>query len=262
MKLPQRSFGSTGMTVSVLGLGTVKFGRNTGVKYPSGDGFPLPSDAEIESLLDLALSEGITLIDTAPAYGLAEERLGEMLGSRREHFFIITKTGEEFKNHKSQYDFSAEHTRMSVERSLLRLKTSYLDCVLVHSSPSDYEVITTTPVLETLARLKEEGKIKSFGVSVYSVQGGKKAVDMSDAVMVALSPGNTDLAEVIEYARIQNKAVLIKKGLESGHLHAPNSFSENIHFILNTAGVTSMVFGSLTKTNIQANCAAAFGTNV
>ena len=57
--------------VSALGLGTVKFGRNRGVKYPSDDGFRLPSDREIETLLDTVLASGIDLLDTAPAYGSA-----------------------------------------------------------------------------------------------------------------------------------------------------------------------------------------------
>src|SRR6516225_4981960 len=120
--------------VSRLGLGTVKFGRNEKVNYPGGGGFALPSDAEIETLLELALECGINLIDTAPAYGTAEERLGKALRARRQAFFLVTKTGEEFSAGQSEYRFTAAHTRMSVERSLRRLDTDFLDCVLVHCS--------------------------------------------------------------------------------------------------------------------------------
>src|SRR4051812_1449779 len=95
--------------VSPLGLGTVKFGRNQGVKYPGGEGFSLPLDREIEEILDLALEGGINLIDTAPAYGVAEERLGKLMGARREKFFLTTKTGEEFDGQKSEYIFTAAH---------------------------------------------------------------------------------------------------------------------------------------------------------
>src|SRR5882672_8748483 len=83
-------------TSSVLGLGTVKFGRNRNVRYPGGDGFALPSDREIETLLDVAVECGINVLDTAPAYGASEERLGKLLGARRREFFLMTKTGEEF----------------------------------------------------------------------------------------------------------------------------------------------------------------------
>src|SRR4051812_36017964 len=113
---PLRAFGNTGFLVSPLSLGTVKFGRNEKIKYPS---FELPTDQQIETLLDLALELGINLLDTAPAYGNAEERLGKLLRNRP--FTVVTKTGEEFTNGISRYDFSAAHTRLSVEKSLRRL---------------------------------------------------------------------------------------------------------------------------------------------
>lgn len=242
--------------VSPLGLGTVKFGRNTGVKYPGGDGFVLPTDAEVEALLDLALGCGINLIDTAPAYGIAEERLGSLLGARREKFFLVTKTGEEFADGRSDYIFTAAHTRMSVERSLKRLKTDYINCVLVHSNRDDARVLTQTPVLETLARLKEEGKIASFGASTYTIEGGRAAVELSDAVMVAYNKGYTDERPVIDYAREKGRAVLVKKGLASGHLGGLGDPGENIRFVTGTPGVTCMVFGSLKSDNILANVRA------
>src|SRR6187551_1536728 len=101
--LPKRPLGSTGFQVSVLGLGTVKFGRNQKIKYPT---FELPTDRAICQLLDDAQRYGINLLDTAPAYGIAEERLGALLGTRHSEFIIITKCGEEFVNGQSNYDFS------------------------------------------------------------------------------------------------------------------------------------------------------------
>ncbi|MFW8341556.1 aldo/keto reductase, partial [Klebsiella pneumoniae] len=69
-----RPLGSTGLRVSPLGLGTVKLGRDQGVKYPNG--FRIPDDQQARELLYLARELGINLIDTAPAYGVSEERLG------------------------------------------------------------------------------------------------------------------------------------------------------------------------------------------
>jgi len=257
--LPQRPFGRSGKSVSVLGLGTVKFGRNTGVKYPGGDGFALPSDADISSLLDLSLDLGINLLDTAPAYGTAEERLGHAMGARRDKFFIVSKTGEEFdaETARSKYIFTAAHTRHSVERSLQRLKTDFIDCVLVHSSRDDVRVINDTPVLETLARLKDEGKIGLFGVSTYTVEGGTQAAELCDAVMVAHNRNYTAEAAVIAHAQAQGCAVLVKKGLASGHMAGGQALAENIGFVLQIAGVTSLVFGSLKPENIRANVRAA-----
>ena len=64
----------------MLGLGTVKFGRNQKIKYPT---FELPSDQAVCQLLDDAQNYGINLLDTAPAYGIAEERLGQLLGGHQ-----------------------------------------------------------------------------------------------------------------------------------------------------------------------------------
>ena len=255
--LPRRPFAATGKDVSVLGLGTVKFGRNQGVKYPGGDGFVLPTDGEISNLLDLCIEHGINLIDTAPAYGTSEVRLGKLMGPRRNNFFMVSKTGEEFADGKSEYVFTAAHTRMSVERSLRRLKTTYLDCVLVHANKNDMEAIENSGALETLVQLKAEGKILSIGVSVYSIAAGRRAVDLTDAVMVAYNQNYLAQKAVIDYAREHGKAVLIKKGLASGNIGSVGAIEENIRFILNTPGVTSLVFGSMTPANILTNLRAA-----
>lgn len=258
MTLEQRSFASTGRKTSLLGLGTVKFGRNLGVKYPGGDGFALPTDSEICSLLDLALENGITLLDTAPAYGTSEERLGRLLGARRDKFFLSTKTGEEFRDGKSEYIFTKEHTLTSVERSLKRLKTDRLDCVLVHCNRDDVRVLTQTPVLETLSRLKEEGKILSFGASTYTVEAGLYAAERADCVMVTHNMGYTDEKPVIDEALKRGKAILVKKGLASGHVDSLNTDPATaIKFVLDTPGVTSLVIGSITPKNILANIEAA-----
>lgn len=254
MSLPLRPFAATGKNVSVLGLGTVKFGRNKGVKYPGGDGFSLPADKEIENILDLCLEHGMNLIDTAPAYGTAEERLGKLMGARRDKFFLLTKTGEEFIDGASSYNFSEEHTRLSVEHSLKRLKTDYLDCVLLHSNKDDVSAIHDTPALSTLARMKEEGMIGSFGVSTYTVEGGKAAVDLCDAVMVAYNTQHLAECAVIDHAHKKGKAVLVKKGLASGHLGAAGGdMGDHIRFVVDTPGVTSMIFGSLNPQNILSN---------
>ena len=129
--LPKRPFGSTGIDVSILGLGTVKLGRDQSVKYP--EGFIIPDDREAANLIDLARSLGINLIDTAPSYGNSEERLGSLLTGQRDQWIICSKVGEEFEGGQSRFDFTPEHTRFSVERSLKRLRTDVVDIVLVHS---------------------------------------------------------------------------------------------------------------------------------
>ena len=89
-----RPLGSTGFDVSPLGLGTVKLGRDQGVKYPNG--FTIPDDAQALALLNQARDLGINLLDTAPAYGISEERLGHLLQGQRDEWVIVSKVGEEF----------------------------------------------------------------------------------------------------------------------------------------------------------------------
>lgn len=254
VKLPQRPLGSTGLQVSVLGLGTVKFGRNQKIKYPT---FELPTDEAICQLLDDAQTYGINLLDTAPAYGIAEERLGNLLGTRRNEFVIVTKCGEEFANGESAYDFSAEHTRLSVERSLKRLKANRLDCVLVHCPRNDLEVLRDSPVFETLRGIKERGDIRSFGASVNSIEGGMLALDVADVVMVTYSAEDKAAAPVIIRAAKLNKGVLIKKGFGSGNLPvSEQSLEETVRPIFALGGISSLVVGTLNPRHLLANAAA------
>jgi aryl-alcohol dehydrogenase-like predicted oxidoreductase len=254
LRLPQRLLGSTGLNVSVLGLGTVKFGRNQKIKYPT---FELPTDEGICQLLDDAQSYGINLLDTAPAYGIAEERLGKLLGTRRSEFVIVTKTGEEFANGESSYDFSAEHTRLSVERSLKRLRTNRLDCVLVHCPRNDFEVLSNSPVLAELQKLKDRGDIRSFGASTYSMEGGMLALDTGDVVMVTYSVDDRAMAPVISQAAKLRKGVLIKKGLGSGNLAAGAlSLIEVLGPTLTLPGVSSVIIGTRNTQHLSANVSA------
>ena len=93
MLVEKRTLGQSGIHASCLGLGTVKFGRNQEVKYPKT--FSIPSDKQLEGLLDEARELGINLLDTAPAYGSSEQRIGQIL-TDRSNWILCTKVGEEF----------------------------------------------------------------------------------------------------------------------------------------------------------------------
>ncbi|WP_437422166.1 aldo/keto reductase [Stutzerimonas chloritidismutans] len=210
-----RPLGSTGLNVSPLGLGTVKLGRDQGVKYPSG--FRIPDDAQARQLLALARDLGINLIDTAPAYGVSEERLGPLLAGQREEWVIVSKAGEEFIDGQSQFDFSPAHTRLSVERSLTRLRTDRIELVLVHSNGNDVDILRHSGVYETLADLKREGKILAYGLSGKTVEGGLLALEQGDCAMVTYNLNEQAERPVIDYAQAHAKGILVKKALASGH---------------------------------------------
>ncbi|MGD8910238.1 MAG: aldo/keto reductase, partial [Chromatiales bacterium] len=211
-----RPLGSTGIEVSPLGLGSVKFGRNQQVKYPSD--FQIPDDGAVSRLLSLAADLGINLVDTAPAYGTSEERLGRLLPGSRQDWVIVTKVGEIFEEGVSRFDFSAAHTRASVERSLRRLRTDYLDVVLIHSHGDDLAILQQEPVLEALLGLKQEGKVRGIGMSSKTVEGGLQVVERCDLVMATCNLDYNEELPVLQAAAEQGKGVLIKKGLMSGHV--------------------------------------------
>lgn len=248
--MEKRRLGNTNIDISVVGLGTVKFGRNEGVKYPQA--FELPTDEQCLHLLSLAKEIGINFLDTAPAYGSSEMRLGQFLKGQRHDWVLGTKVGEQFIQGQSQFDFSTPAIVQSIESSLRALQTDYLDMVLVHSNGDDVALIEAG-VFEPLMQLKAEGKIRAFGMSTKTIEGGKLAVDLSDVVMVSFNPTYTDEREVITHAHQKQKGVLIKKALASGHLVASVSPVEALRFVLAEPGVTSAVVGTLNSKHLLEN---------
>ncbi len=251
MRLSRRPLGTTGLEVSCLGLGTVKFGRNESVKYPRD--FTLPKDTKILQLLEQAQELGINLLDTAPAYGNSEKRLGQLL-REREQWIITTKVGEEFVNGESEFNFSGEHTQFSVERSLRNLDTDYLDLVLIHSDGNDLGILESTSCLETLLKLKDKGLIRAVGMSTKTVEGGLRAAELTDVVMVTYNTQETDEESVIVRAAALQKGVLIKKALGSGHLR---DSAKSLQFAVHKDGVSSVIVGTLSSEHLLANVKAA-----
>ncbi len=245
--------GSTGIEVSVLGLGTVKLGRDQEVKYPSG--FTIPDDNDVRNLLALTRELGINFIDTAPAYGNSEERLGQLMVNPND-WVIMTKVGEIFENGKSRFDFSATHTRMSVERSLKRLKRDSLDMVLVHSNGDDMHIINNEGALEELDRLKQKGLIRSYGMSTKTVEGGLWIVENTDVVMATLNLSDDHDLPVIARAAELNKGVVIKKGLQSGHADKSaggSGVEQAFEYIFKHSGVSSAIVGTINAKHLKQN---------
>lgn len=250
-----RKLGSTALEVSALGLGTVKFGRNSSVKYP--DSFDLPGDSEITRLLSCAKELGINLIDTAPAYGTSEERIGKLLHNRKD-WIVATKVGEEFENSISSFDFSASHTRKSIERSLKRLRTDYLDIVLVHSDGNDESILHHGECVDMLKRCREEGLIRAIGMSVKSDAGGMAALEALDIAMITWNLQQQDTGTVA-LARKLGKGILVKKGLLSGHIHDPSRdlVQESMNLAFREPGIHSMIVGTINLSHLQDNVAKA-----
>lgn len=253
-----RPLGGTGLRVSPLGLGTVKLGRDQGVKYPSG--FAIPDDRQASALLAQARELGINLIDTAPAYGRSEERLGPLLRGRRQDWVIVSKVGEEFENGVSRFDFSPAHTRFSVERSLRRLESDYIDLVLVHSDGNDLAILRDSGVYETLAELKRAGKIRAFGLSGKTVEGGLLALRDGDCAMVTYNLEQRAEQPVLDYAARHAKGILVKKALASGHAclaDGGDPVRASFELLFGHPGVGAAIIGTINPAHLAHNVATA-----
>ncbi len=182
----------TSLLVGPVALGTVKIGRTSGLKYPSAQQLPvLPTDEDVLSLLREAAALGVNLIDTAPAYGVSEERLGALLPRVRceRGWVVSTKVGEEWDGASSRYDFSPAHLRASMERSCARLRVDTLDAVLLHMSASvdDVDVLTRDEVIDELRAAQRRGLVRVVGASTSTLEGALLAVARCDVVMLKLS---------------------------------------------------------------------------
>jgi aryl-alcohol dehydrogenase-like predicted oxidoreductase len=237
--------------VSLIGLGTVKIGRNQQVKYPQP--FNIPDDAAVKKLLETALECEINLIDTAPAYGNSEERLGKLLPGKRSDWHMVTKVGEEFEHGVSRFDFSAAHIRKSIERSLKLLRTDYLDTVLVHSNGDDLDIINRFGALDILAELKAKGLIRFYGMSTKTVEGGLLALEKSDVVMATYNLQETEDKPVFKKAAELSKAMLVKKAFASGHLPTHDDGLKIFQQISRMNSVSSVVIGTTNPQHLRGN---------
>lgn len=234
-------------TVSPIGFGAFKIGRNVGTKYARS--YDLPDQRMVDALLGALLDMGINYIDTAPAYGVSEERIGAALGARRDRFVISTKVGETSCDGVSTYDFSATAVRASVERSLCRLRTDALDLVFVHAPRDDMAVLNGSDVVATLHELRDEGLVGAIGFSGYTAEAFRSALGWADAIMIEYHPDARALEPVVGEAAEAGVQVMVKKGLASGRLSA----AEAVRFVLSNPGVTSMVIGSLSADHMREN---------
>ncbi|MBI3548535.1 MAG: aldo/keto reductase [Elusimicrobia bacterium] len=162
-----RPLGKSGLQVSAVGFGTWGIGGNSGgaVAYGPTD------DAESKKALRRALERGVTFYDTSDLYGYghSEELLGEAFSGERSKVVIATKVGM-IEGGKKQ-DFSRGHMLKSVEASLKRLRTDYIDLYLLHNPPSDILEGPESP-LRVMEELKAKGTIRAFGVSLRSPEDG------------------------------------------------------------------------------------------
>jgi myo-inositol catabolism protein IolS len=154
-----RILGSTGLRVSVIGLGTWQFGGEWGRTY---------SQADADAILDKAAELGVNLIDTAECYGdhLSEGLIGNYLSRHdRSRWIVATKFGHRFNRFLDRTeDFSVVEVRRQLEASLRALRVETIDLYQFHSG-SDKQLLNEG-LWATLGEQKQAGKIRHLGISI------------------------------------------------------------------------------------------------
>jgi L-galactose dehydrogenase len=154
-----RLLGRTELKVSVVGFGA----------SPLGDVFGTTDPAEGKRAVHLAIDEGINFFDVSPYYGLtlAEERLGFALEGRRAKVILATKCG---RYGETAFDFSAERITKSLDESLRRLRTDYVDLFQAHDVEfgSAQQIVEET--IPAMRRLQRQGKVRYIGITGYPLK--------------------------------------------------------------------------------------------
>ncbi|MCB0035704.1 MAG: aldo/keto reductase, partial [Anaerolineales bacterium] len=218
--------------VSEVGLGT----------WQLGGGWGSVDDATAQQILHTAVDNGVNFLDTADVYGdgLSEKRIKQFLQSREEDVFVATKLGRRGDPGWPQ-NFTYEALRQHTEDSLQRLGVEALDLTQLHCIPTaEYR---KGEVFDHLRRLREEGKIKRFGVSVESMEEALICLEQDDLYSLQIifnifrqKPIETLFAK----AQAQKVALIVRlplaSGLLAGKFTAETTFGEDDHRNYNQDG--------------------------
>ncbi len=182
-----RPLGRSGILVSEIGFGAWGIGGLTDGQTSYGD----TDDAVSLRALQRAFDQGITFFDTSSVYGYgrSEELIGRALGCRRTRVVVATKAG--YQRWDRSPNFSPAEITISVEGSLRRLKTDYIDLLQLHNS--SIELTNQDDVRETLSSLVQAGKIRLWGVSAKSPA---EAIDLLRVVNIAAVQVNFNMLDV------------------------------------------------------------------
>ncbi len=205
-----RPLGSAGIKVSAIGLGGWQLANPL---------WEMHDPNEALRIVRTALDAGCNFFDTAPGYsaGRSEELLGRALRQVRGRVVLCSKFGH---TAEGETDFRVAAVRTSIEASLQRLQTDYLDVLLVHNPPAELLDGTRTPLYEELERLKGEGKLRSYGVSLDSACDLEKvlATTRSGVVEVLFNVFHQEPRPAFAAARDQGVGLIVKVPLDSGWL--------------------------------------------
>jgi aryl-alcohol dehydrogenase-like predicted oxidoreductase len=208
MKL--RPFGNTGMNVSEIGLGSWQL---------ANPDWGLSDTDEALRIVRRSFDAGCNFFDTAPAYnhGKSEELLGQALKPVRQDVIICSKFGH---SAEGVTDFGTNAIRPSLEASLRRLQTDYLDILLMHNPPREFMDGRIADQYDELERLKAEGKLREYGVSLDWQVELEMVMDttLSKAIEVMYNVFYQEPAGAFPKAQKHGVGLIVKVPLDSGWL--------------------------------------------
>ncbi len=208
-----RTCGPRGLTLTRLGLGGAALGR--------GPASPEADEAGARTL-EAAYRLGVRHVDTSPAYGESERRLGIAL--RRNVFPDLTVSTKVGTHPDRRFSYLADDIRWSLENSLATLGRSYVDVALIHDPPSLEPALVSGDGFEVLHRLRDEGLCRNVGLGVHSHEFHRRAID-AGLVDIILPYGDFNIvrrsgARLMQYARDHGVGVLLGSPMMHGLLAA------------------------------------------
>lgn len=211
--LPLRTLGRTGVAVTQLGYGSM------GLRGPRTWGVRVVDEPAAEAFLHSVLDAGINFIDTAPDYGLAEERIGRYLSGRRDEFLIATKCGCVYTQHADHLEIDHVWQREVIERnlqtSLRRLRTDVIDLLQFHGG--DAQTLQRNGLIDLLRGFQQRGLIRWLGVSSkLPMLPDLIALDVFDTFQIPFSCLAPEHDQMLRQASDSGAGVIIRGGVAQG----------------------------------------------
>jgi aryl-alcohol dehydrogenase-like predicted oxidoreductase len=213
--MEKRVLGRTGYEVSRLGVGLAEIGFQ----------LTLNDAEEAASVLNTALDAGINFLDTAACYGISEELIGRTIAQRRQEYVLATKCGHVAGEYVGE-EWTAQTIQDSIDRSLKRIKTDYLDLVQLHSCGVD--VLERGEVIQALQDAKQAGKTRYIGYSGDN-EAAEWAIDsdMFDTLQTSFNlVDQRARTRLFPKAKAKGMGLITKRPIANGAWGAPQSPSE------------------------------------